>query len=257
MLPIKPAFAAPRWLVFFAYCPSGALTASQRFSLQQLRDLGLPLLVVAATREASAVPLELKDLGHALYWKSLSGYDFSAYTIALEAIADESPGATVFVLNDSVFGPFIDIRSDAFYSPWDMTGWTACGKIENHMQSYAFSIKNLTIARLERLRTVFFRHFSLADPLGVILCQETRLARVATRSMSVGALWCPNNPMMDAPIEAPFTLLRENFPFLKKSLLGKYRSFQEADETLNWLDHFRHPPCEFGDSLLNRHVNPG
>ena len=241
MVPIKPVFLAPQWSVFFVYCPDGVLTSSQRFSLHRLRDLNVPLMIVVTTREVGAVPHELVDLGQALYWKALPGYDFSAYTIALEAIAADSPAATVFLMNDSVYGPFQDLRAQAFSSPWALTGWTACGKFENHLQSYAFSIRDVTAARLEGLRSVFFRRFALTDPLDVILCQETRMARVAARSMSTGALWRPADPSHDAPIDLAFELLVDDFPFLKKSLLGKYLRLQHSDEVYKWLQYFQHP----------------
>lgn len=238
---IKRVFPATRWSVFFAYCPGGTLAPSQRFSLQRLRDLGAPLLVIVATRDAHNLPAELIELSDALYWKSLPGYDFSAYTIALEALAENTAGANVFLMNDSVYGPFYDITSPAFSSTWDLTGWTACGKFQNHVQSYAFAIKNFGPQRLDKLRSVFFEHFALSLPLDVVLSQETRLAKVAARSMSVGALWCPTPLQVDAPLEAPFALIRDGFPFLKKSLLSKYKHFQEADEVRAWLDHFQHP----------------
>jgi len=238
---IKSVFPAARWSVFFAFCPNGQLSISQRFSLERLRDIGVPLLVVAGTREPSILPLELLDLGDALYWKAIPGYDFSAYTIALEAIAAKSEGATIFFMNDSVFGPFHDIRQDAFMSPWEFTGWTACGKIQNHLQSYAFSIRTVNADRLDALRTVFFRRFVFNRAEAVIACQETRLASVAVKSMTAGSLWYPLEREVDATVALPFELLNDGFPFLKKSLLGKYRHFQDCNQVRECLLRHHHP----------------
>ena len=241
---IKPVFPAQRWSVLFLFCPDDRLSSSQLFSLQRLRDTDVPLLVIAATRAPRSMPEGVQDLADALIWKSLSGYDFSAYTIALEVLAVGSAGADVFVMNDSVFGPFHDVIAHAFSSPWEMAAWTACGKFENHVQSYAFAIKALDGSKLKQLRPVFFEHYALDDPLDVVLCQETRLARVAARAMSVGAMWAPRALDVDVTLTFPFELMRHSFPFLKKSLLGKYSRLQSRSDVLDWLSQHHHPAVE-------------
>ena len=121
--------------------------------------------------------------------KGLSGYDFSAYAVALREVATRSPGADLLLINDSVLGPFVDLDTLLEEAPWDLTGFTAYSLFENHVQSYALYFRNVTSPLLRSLRTVIPHRFAFNHHRRVVRCQETRMARVAARTMSVGALW--------------------------------------------------------------------
>ena len=153
----------PVWAFYFSYALDGVLGDVQRFSLERLRDQGFAVLVVQAAAAPGLVDAGLLRYADALYWKGLAGYDFSAYTLGLEAIARHSPDADPLVLDDSVFGPFADQRPMLQSTPWELTGFTASGKSENHMQSCAFLLKNLTPQRLRRSRMVFIPAVALVD----------------------------------------------------------------------------------------------
>lgn len=241
-LELRPVVSRPRWVVYFVYLPDGRLQASHRFTLASLRRQGLALCVVCATPKAGDVPPDLHEQADALYWKGLSGYDFSAYTLALEMVALRSPGADVLVMNDSVFGPFRDLGNFMDAAPWDLTGFTASALCENHLQSYAFVLRRVTPDRLEQLRPVFPRHKAY-DRMGeVVLCQELQLARVAARHMSVGAWWYNDARCLDDPcLQRPFELLDAGFPFLKKSLLGKMGDCQDPRRVIEYLRCQGHP----------------
>jgi len=232
----------PEWVAYFVYLPDGHLTPSHRYTLERLRVIDLPILVICATREPSEVPDELRRFAAALYWKQLHGYDFSAYTMAASIIADRSPHARVLFLNDSVFGPFTDLREQAFNSPWDFTGFTASAMVENHVQSYAFAIRDLSRERLRALRPVLLPVLALKKRNAAILCQETRLARIASASMSVGAHWYGGGRGVINPVlEQPFRLLEAGFPFMKKSLLGKQGHYNKDDAAGEFLTRNSHP----------------
>jgi hypothetical protein len=183
----------------------------------------------------------------ALIWKALPGYDFSAYTVALQQISRRSSGADVFVLNDSVFGPFSDFRPLVEKSPWALVGFTASNQITNHIQSYAFFLRNVTRFRMACLSPVFIPFASFSEPSAVIYLQETRLARVAARSMKVGAFWFGHTKdVIDPTLVRPLELLDGGFPFLKQSLLGKHKSFINQELVLAQLKNLGHP-IESGD----------
>ena len=56
----------------------------------------------------------------------------------------------------------------------------------------------------------------------VVLNQETALARVASRTMSVGAFcYVDSGAAPDPTLQLGLELVRRGFPFLKRSLLGK------------------------------------
>ena len=240
---IKPATKKNSWAVYFLYLPVGTLTAAHIFTLSRLKDLGLNIFVVCATKDVSSIPPELHDYADALYWKALNGYDFSAYTLALRKISQLSSGANVFVMNDSTFGPFSDIRKFSQEAAWDLTGFTASSQVTSHIQSYAFILKNVNRKKMRNLASVFFPFAALSLANDVIALQETRLARVAARSMTVGAFWFAEaDKIIDPTLVLPIELLGEGFPFLKRSLLGKHKKFQNTDSILSILEAYGHPP---------------
>lgn len=239
---IKAVTQKHTWVVYFMYAPDGMLSTSHRFTLERLRDLGLSVFVVCATSRSDLIPHGLSAYCDALFWKGLSGYDFSAYTLALREISCSSPGADVFVMNDSVFGPFSDIRQDIARAPWDLTGFTSSNQVTNHIQSYAFIMRGVDKSRMAKLSTVFFPYFAMSDASGVIQVQETRLARVAARYMKVGAFWYGDrNEIIDPTLVRPIALLDAGFPFLKRSLLNKHKSFINAEVVHSRLEQLGHP----------------
>jgi hypothetical protein len=238
---VKPVFPAQRWNVFFAYAPDGQLSDSQDFSIGSLRSTNVPLLVIVATDKPGSVPSSLADVSDALIWKGLTGYDFSAYRIALEEIGSRSPGADVLVMNDSVFGPFGEFEKLVASAPWRLTGFTSSSLGENHLQSYAFVIQSVDPGLLDDLAEVLLPRHAFDIAGDVILCQELALARVASRRMSVGSYWHNGRSKTDPMLEMPLDLLDAGLPFLKKSLLGKMKSFQDVQTVRNRLIDLGHP----------------
>jgi hypothetical protein len=236
---VRPLSKRSHWTVYFVYAPSGSLSESQRFTFRKLKETKRGLCVICAAPLASSVPDELAD-ADALYWKHMRGYDFSAYRIGLELVAKHSSGSDVLFLNDSVLGPFSDLDLLLASSPWEMTGFTASASRENHIQSYAFHVRDVSSRRLRELQTIVPGTIALDTYDAVITCQETRMARIAARSMSVGSLWfCGdgNSP----PLSRALDLLERGFPFIKKSLLDKSAHFQDVREVRARLRSFGHP----------------
>nr|WP_315244057.1 hypothetical protein [uncultured Albidiferax sp.] len=222
---IKPVQPHACWALYFVYTPNGQLTGAHRFTLARLKDQGFAVLVVQASAEPGRVSDELQHYADALYWKALEGYDFSAYALGLHALARHSPQARVLVMNDSVVGPFNNLQATVRHARWDLTGFTASASMENHVQSYAFILKRLDPSVMRRLWRVFFPGLACGGRDDVILCQETRMARIASRSMAVGAQWfCTAG---DATQTLPFELMEAGFPFIKKSLAASRSAFAD------------------------------
>jgi lipopolysaccharide biosynthesis protein len=239
---IVPLNAQPAWTVYFLFSPDGVFTPTHRFALERLRDAGHRLMVVCAAPSAAAIPAEVAAFADALYWKALSGYDFSAYSAALREISHKSPHADVLVINDSVYGPFTDVRSVLAQAPWELTGFTATSQVENHIQSYAFVLKDVTPARMRSLATVMFPWRALSHPHDVIQVQETRFARVAARSLRVGAYWfAEKEQVLDPTLFRPIELIAAGFPFLKRSLTGKHQTLQDVEQIRELLFSLGHP----------------
>ena len=53
----------------------------------------------------------------------------------------------------------------------------------------------------------------------VLMSFETRLARIAPQTMSVGILWFASGVDMDRTLDRTFDAIDDDFPFLKKGLL--------------------------------------
>lgn len=239
ILPLSPQHD---WTVYFLFAPDGVLTPTHRFALARLRDAGHRLMVVCAAPSPSVIPADVHAFVDALYWKGLSGYDFSAYSAALREISRRSPHADVLVINDSVYGPFTDVRAVLAHAPWELTGFTATSQVENHIQSYAFVLKDVTPARMRALATVMFPWRALSNPHDVIQVQETRFARVAAKSLKVGAYWfAEKEQVLDPTLFRPIELIASGFPFLKRSLTGKHQTLQDVEQIRELLFSLGHP----------------
>jgi len=234
---LKPVFPDARWTLAFIYLPSGGLGEAQRFMLARLKAMDRRLLVVCAAPAPEQIPAELSGMADALCWKGLRGYDFSGYAIGLHAIAARSPHADVLVLNDSTFGPFEDLEPLLQQARWDLTGFSGSYQIEAHFQSFAFLLRDVTPVRLRHLRSIFPLNYSYNDVMPVVMCFETRFARVASRHMSVGCLWFGPDDGQDPSIMHALGLLDDGFPFLKRRLLGHHRGKQDEGQVRAALTH--------------------
>lgn len=252
LLGVRPAPAAreiiavrqaPRWTCYFIYLPGGVLTPAHRFTLTRLRAMDRRLLIVCATPAIGDVPSELTAMADALWWKALPGFDFSAYAIAVTAVASASPGAELLVMNDSVLGPFGNLADWLSGTPWDFTGLTAFSLIENHIQSYAFAIREVRASTPADLSSAFSRRIAFDRYADVIYGQESRLARrVSQAGLSVGARWFAQAPQFGDPtIYSGLDLLRHGFPFLKRSLLTRHPDLYPRHDLLSALEERGHP----------------
>lgn len=238
----KTVLPKPTWCVYFVYCPDGALSAAHRFALGSLRDFGENILTVCAAKSLDRVPTELWRYSDALIWKGLEGYDFSAYSIALNLIARRSPDSEVLVINDSVFGPFTNARRGFAETNWGMGGFTASSNLRPHVQSYAFWLRRVNRRSMARFSRVFFPAFALSEYSAVIALQELRLAEVASGHLKVGAQWFTDGTKLrDLSVEMPFELLDAGLPFLKKSLLHRPQYRHLREQVLDRLSTLRHP----------------
>ena len=67
----------------------------------------------------------------------------------------------------------------------------------------------------------------------MITCQESRMARVASRSMSVGAYWYLEDG--DPTQTAPFELIDAGYPFFKRSLCEARSPYVDKQRALNFV----------------------
>lgn len=220
---LVPVLPASKWAGYFVYLPDGLLKSRHVFTLKELRRQGFAVAVVCATTNEEAVPKELFGSADALFWKSLDGFDFSAFSILVNSLANFSPNCDLFVMNDSVFGPFTDLNSSMNKSIWDFTGFTGLAWPENHIQSYAWFIRKLDANRADALSKILSLNYSYNEFRDVVYMQESKLASLASESMSVGCFWFSSSlEPKDLTVLNPVALLDRGFPFIKRSLFGKF-----------------------------------
>lgn len=240
---LKPPFSQPRWFLYFLYLPDGRLTPAHRFTLERLTREGVPLMLVCACPTGHPVLKELESHCQALYWKEVSGWDFCAYAVGLAALAQQSPGCDVLVMNDSVYGPFVPLRPFLNEAPWRLTGFTGNNQGENHIQSYAFIVRQLDVGLMQHLADIFDTRHRYRQQQAVVICQENRMASKAAEECSVGAYWfTTSTEASDLCLGWPQQLLAAGFPFMKRSLLGKFADvFTPAEDMRALLHSLGHP----------------
>ncbi len=240
---VQPPAGPGRWLMYFMYLPQGQLSIHQRFTLERLEAEDAKLMIVCACPPDHPVLQSLQERCDALCWKALEGYDFSAYAAGLSELARHAPGADVLVLNDSMLGPFGPLLPFIEQAPWRLTGLSASALSENHIQSFAFIVRQLDTDFLQAVAPVLSTRWSYDQPNAVILLQETLLARVAHRHMDVGAYWYTDGSRhLDLALNCPQQLVEAGFPLLKRSLFGKFAgTFQDPAKMQALLRRLGHP----------------
>lgn len=240
---IEPPKATGRWLLYFMYLPQGQLLPQHRFTLERLAAENAHLMVVCACPPDHPVLTDLKTQCDALYWKALNGFDFSAYAIGLTELARHAAGSDVMILNDSMLGPFAPLIPFMDQTPWRLTGLCASSLEENHLQSFALIVRQLDTDFLRAVAPAISTEWSYNAIDPVILQQETRLARVASEHMSVGAFWYTDGSRyMDLSLNCPEQMIDAGFPLLKRSLVGKFAgSFQDPASMQALLQRLGHP----------------
>lgn len=232
-----------RWLLYFMYLPQGQLQPQHRFTLERLAKEDARLMIVCACPPDHTVLADLEEHCDALYWKSLNGFDFSAYAIGLTELARHVKGSDVLILNDSVLGPFAPLTPFIEQAPWRLAGLCASALEENHLQSFALIVRQIDEDFLQAVAPVMSTEWSYNAIDPVILQQETLLARVASPHMSVGAFWYSDGSrFQDLCLNCPEQMIDSGFPLLKRSLVGKFAgSFQDPAAMRALLRRLGHP----------------
>jgi hypothetical protein len=212
------------WVVFFCFFEGAELPAQHAFTIGRLKAEGLNVLVVHACDHEAAAAAFASSGVDILLWKERRGYDFSGYTVGLRHLVEREGCVDVIVMNDSVLGPFHSLRRVCEQAPWGFTAFVMNGAITPHSMGSAFILKGLDGQRLRRLSSVFLPWVSFDSQGPVVMLQETRLAEVASRSMTVGAMFSAQSPtgVTYLPLGNPEGMIRLGFPFFKRSVFDKF-----------------------------------
>ena len=220
-----------KWVVYFCFAPDGLPRANHNFTIKKLRAEGYSILIVCATPALEQAQNFVKLTPDALIWKALRGYDFSGYTLGLNALVSRYNSVDVLVLNDSILGPFNLIRPMLESSPWDLTGFMTSYSVEHHIQSFAFYIKDYCEKNAKIYRQILFKYISFNSQGPVSLLQETRLGSALQKSISIGSILSPSidYKMNYYLLGNPKGLLDIGFPFIKESIFRKFVANYDQD----------------------------
>lgn len=240
---IKHPNGRARWVLYFVFAPDGQLTPAHRFTLERLAHEDLQIMVVCACPAGHQVLDQLLPQCQALYWKEPKGWDFCGYALGLTQLAKQAAGSDVLVMNDSVYGPFVPVVPFVDEAPWRLTGFTGNNHSENHIQSYAFIVKRISADFMEHMTSILDTRFHYRRQRSVVLCQETRLARKAAERYTVGSYWFTTSvEANDLCLGWPEQLVDAGFPFVKRSLVGKFANvFNQASDMHALLRRLGHP----------------
>ena len=240
---IRPMAPARHWVGYFVYAPDGVLAPHHRYTIDKLRRQTDHLAIIYASDRPLAALDAAFSQADAVYWKALSGFDFSAYAILIAEAAHHAPGCDLIVMNDSVLGPFSDLIGCFEAAPWCLSGLTGYSLVENHVQSYAFCLRNVDDELLSLVGKIASDRLSFSRFGDVVLCQETRFASTLAKQVDAGALWSSDHRRGggDLPLVWPFGLLDEGFPFLKRSLFGKFGTLHDRAVLNEFLVSQSHP----------------
>jgi lipopolysaccharide biosynthesis protein len=225
------------------YLPDGKLSVHHNFTLARLQSEAASLMIVCACPPEHAVLDTLAQQCDSLCWKAMQGYDFSGYAIGLSVLADCVAGSDVFVMNDSVIGPFSRLTPFIDEAQWRLTGLSAAAEVENHLQSFALIFRHLDTFFMQAIRSAISPRWCYDQASAVILLQETVLARVASEHISVGSYWYTDGSRYrDLSLNCPEQLIDAGFPLLKRSLFGKFAgNFQDPKAMHALLKRLGHP----------------
>lgn len=228
---VKHAEGGTEWILYFCYAPNGVLNSSQLYSLERLHFTSRKLAVVYASPRIEPLGSALISVADLVIWKALPGYDFSGYALGLDYLSRLGTSPSVFVMNDSVYGPLGDLQPlIARLSKWEIGGVSASGRFENHIQSYAFNIASLSPKTVRRLEPAMSLKYAYDSFPAVVLLQETLMARSLAEEYSVGSLWyAPEGSGIDISLNYAIELFADGVPFLKKSLFGKHRALGDSE----------------------------
>jgi hypothetical protein len=208
------------------FSPDGKVLSYHHDTIRRLHSTGRKVFIIQATPDIRKHDIEVADLCDAYCVKSLSGFDFSAYSIGLKTICEQEPVVDVFVMNDSVYGPFSDLWGRALKLNWDFVGFTENMALTRHIQSYAFFCFKLTKEKLLGMGSLFDPAACFDGYEDTVYMKELPMARAMHRVGPTGSLWglrhdtekSLKSNIVDATISNryPRRLIELGFPFMKK-----------------------------------------
>jgi lipopolysaccharide biosynthesis protein len=230
-----------RWAVYFCFNPNGKLLPQNEFMITALKKDGFKVLLVIACRDHAAIDPRFIQLADVVLWKDMKGFDMSALRLGLTYVCQTRGDVSVLWINDSVFGPFKPIHKflSSCGDDFDVLGMTLSYAIRPHFQSYCIFFRRLTPDLIKgmfgrTLKTTLNDHLS-----NVIAFEACFAANLTSAGFKVKCWAAPVLKSYDLTMAYPFELIEQGFPFLKRSLVGKFAAAFDQQKTELFLNQHR------------------
>jgi hypothetical protein len=243
----------PDVCLFAVYAPNGGIPTHTRRYLAHLAECGFALHVACAgvTKIGSDEAAFLASIGAVGHPRENAGLDFGGWS-ALLAAGCATGAPRVLLANDSVFGPYGDLRP--IIARMNARGLDAWGLVASHervrhLQSWFVSLTAAALAT-PAVRRVFAQDFTAMTKEEIILHGELGLG-VALRAehLVVDAVWTHTArlrrlmPVNPTHFDWRSMLLSGKVPFLKAELL------RDNPANIGWIGDWRDVlrRCPHGD----------
>lgn len=220
---VKPSHPTGEIALLVTHAPGGRIKPHVPIYLKALMGQGIKATLIIAT-DHDVNYGELTDLVDGLYIRQNEGFDFAAWAHVMGDLKDLRGVTAVYLLNDSVIGPFDELAFGALVariraSSADLVCMTDSHEWIHHFQSYFLVVNDRAINVLKPfLRGVL----SFADKKVVIRRYElTLLNFFQERSMSSEAMF-PSATDVNVTMDHWRQLIARGFPFVKAAALRDY-----------------------------------
>ncbi|MGI4730138.1 MAG: rhamnan synthesis F family protein [Janthinobacterium lividum] len=222
-----------RWCLLVTVLRNGRVVPHALHQARTWVAEGFRLILIAVTDEIDS-PLdgEPAALADGILLRANQGYDFGAWSAAIQALPALHDAALLVTTNDSMFGPLDGFRAllDRVYaSDADLIGLTDSNYHRRHFQSYLLFYKPHALRHVAFWR--FWRRIRTGDRWMVIVRYETRLLKVFTHAGLSGEVLFPTSGGPAATLKGWKALVERGFPFVKVQLL---RDNPFDDDIADW-----------------------
>ncbi|VTU21374.1 Demethylmacrocin O-methyltransferase [Variovorax sp. PBS-H4] len=227
--------------LFVAHSPDGSLKPHVTHYLESLKKSDIAVtLIVAADAPFEALP-NLTSIVSGLFVRRNEGYDFAAWAHVLRLRPDLLDSDILYLLNDSLIGPFNQADFDLMLSRVRRSAADLVGATENHertgwhLQSFFLALKKKALA------SVVFQSFIndvtvLQDKDDIINQFELQFApKLRVAGLSCEALF-PAEGLSNPTIYKWRKLIDDGFPFVKVMVL---RDTFEGVDVSGWPEVLR------------------
>lgn len=238
--------------LFVAFAPDGAFFEHSLAHARTWTAAGFTVVLVAVVNNLAAkIDVPGLNFAEGIMLRENKGYDFGAWSSAIQQLPELRQASLLVTANDSVYGPFKGFSQFLQLvrnSEADLIGTTESLEVTRHFQSFLLFYKPSVLT--SRAFWSFWRSVRTGDREFVISRYELRLLRFFERSGVKCLALFPANSSGNPTLTFWKELLHEGFPYVKVELM---RSNPFGADMTDWPDLFRQHG--YDPQVVDRHQN--